>query len=86
MRIDKFLKVSRLIKRRTIAKELAEAGVVSINGKKAKPSEEVKLGDVVTLRLGRREIQARVLSLSDKPAKEGTPPMFEVILERKNDD
>ena len=86
MRIDKFLKVSRLIKRRTIAKELTDAGVVSINGKKAKPAEEVKVGDVLTLRLGRREIQARVLSLSDKPVKEGMPPMYEVVFDRKNDD
>lgn len=81
MRIDKYLKVSRLIKRRTIAKELADSGYVSINGKKTKPSDEVRLGDELELKLGRRIVKARVISLNDKPIKGVLAPMFEVIEE-----
>jgi len=86
MRLDKYLKISRLIKRRTVAKELADSGVVSINGKKAKPADELKLGDVIGLRLGRREIRARVISIPDKPGKGDDQPMYEIVLDQKSDD
>ena len=79
MRIDKYLKSSRLIKRRTVAKELADAGRVYNNGKKTKPSDEVKVGDVLTLTLGARVISARIISLNDKPTKSVLAPMYELI-------
>lgn len=79
MRIDKYLKVSRLIKRRTIAKEITAAGRVDKNGRPAKPSDEVKIGDLITLRLGPRVIEARVISLNDKPVKGTLEPMYELV-------
>ncbi|HOJ44566.1 MAG TPA: RNA-binding S4 domain-containing protein [Bacilli bacterium] len=79
MRIDKYLKVSRLIKRRTIAKEIAEAGRVDKNGRQVKPSDEVKVGDLITLRLGGRVIEVRVISLNDKPVKGTLEPMYELL-------
>lgn len=66
MRLDKFLKVSRLIKRRTVANDLSSGGGVTINGKTAKPSTEVKPGDVLVLDLGRHTITVRV---EEVPAK-----------------
>ena len=60
MRLDLFLKESRIIKRRTIAKEFCERGLVKANGKTAKPSYEVKSGDVLTIRFGDKEISAKV--------------------------
>jgi len=79
MRIDKFLKVSRLIKRRTVAKELAEGGRVYKNGRQSKPADEVKIGDLITLMLGSRVIGARVISLNDKPLKGVLAPMYELV-------
>jgi ribosomal 50S subunit-recycling heat shock protein len=79
MRIDKYLKVSRLIKRRTIAKEIAEAGRVDKNGRQVKPSDEVKVGDLITLRLGGRVIEVRVISLNDKQVKGTLEPMYELL-------
>ena len=62
MRLDKFLKVSRLIKRRTVANEACDAGRVSVNGKPAKASVQVKPGDVIEIHFGTREVKAEVLS------------------------
>lgn len=65
MRLDKFLKVSRLIKRRTVAKDFAENERVSINGKVAKPSAEVKKGDIITIQVGERKMAVEVLDVKD---------------------
>ena len=74
MRLDKYLKVSRLIKRRTIANEACDNGLVSVNGKPARASYEVKVGDRISLRFGAREITVEVLAVQEtvKQADAGT--------------
>lgn len=79
MRIDKFLKNSRLIKRRTLAKDACDQERVFINDKPAKPGSEVKVGDVILIRFGNGEIRARVLLLSDHTNKELAASMYEII-------
>ena len=64
MRLDKYLKVSRLIKRRTLAKEASESERILVNGKIAKPSKELKIGDIITIEFGRKQISVKVLSLN----------------------
>ena len=65
MRLDKYLKVSRLIKRRTVANEACDNGLVCVNGRPARASYEVKEGDQITLRLGAREVTVEVLSVQE---------------------
>lgn len=60
MRLDKFLKVSRLIKRRTLAKEICDGGHVQVNGRPAKAGHEIKAGDILTIRLGNRQLSVEV--------------------------
>jgi ribosomal 50S subunit-recycling heat shock protein len=79
MRLDKYLKVSRIIKRRTIANEAADAGRVSINGKVGKPSTEVKEGDTLDLLLGGRHLLVRVESLKESVHKEDAAGMYTVL-------
>ncbi|MEZ4509038.1 MAG: RNA-binding S4 domain-containing protein [Eubacteriales bacterium] len=79
MRLDKYLKVSRIIKRRTVAAEAASAGRVSINGKVAKPSSEVKEGDTLDLLLGGRHMLVRVESLKESVRKEDAAGMYTVL-------
>jgi ribosomal 50S subunit-recycling heat shock protein len=79
MRLDKYLKVARIIKRRTLAKEAAEKEKVEINGKLAKPSSLVKEGDLLTLHLGLRIIRVKITSLA--PQKEGM--MYELLSDEK---
>lgn len=79
MRIDKYLKVSRIIKRRTIACEACEAGRVSINGKVAKPSTEVKLGDEIAVIFGNREFRCRVASLEEHAKKGEAVELYTVL-------
>ena len=79
MRIDKFLKVSRIIKRREIAKELCDDGDVFLNGKKAKPMVEVKEGDELYLILGRHRLTLRVLSVRPNATKEQASSMTEIL-------
>lgn len=69
MRIDKFLKVSRVIKRRTVAQEACDGGRIEINGKVVKPSKEVKTGDVVTVTFGNRSVTFEVLSTDEKQTR-----------------
>ncbi len=76
MRLDKFLKVSRLIKRRTVANEACDGGRVSVNGAPAKASREVKLGDVIELRFGERTVRVEVVSLSETTSKADAPAMY----------
>ena len=79
MRVDKFLKVSRLIKRRTVANEACDAGRVSVNGKTAKASAEVKPGDVIELRFGERMIKVRVEDVKEHTLKNDAALLYSVI-------
>lgn len=81
MRIDKFLKLSRLIKRRTIAKDILDIGLVKINDKVAKPSTEVKNDDIIELSLGERKLIVKVLEILTSTNKNNASSMFEVILD-----
>lgn len=77
MRIDKFLKNSRLIKRRTVAKEACEKEKVYRNGKILKPSDEVKVGDIIELKFGSSDIKIRVLDITDSQKKQDAIKMYE---------
>ena len=79
MRLDKYLKVSRVIKRRTLANEVADAGRVLVNGKPAKASYTVKIGDIIEVTLGNRPVKIRVLSDVEQKGKDVAREMFEVI-------
>ena len=79
MRLDKFLKVSRLIKRRTVANEACDAGRVTINDKVAKPSSKVKVGDIIEIAFGNKTVKARVLALADTSKKEEAKELFELL-------
>ena len=79
MRLDKFLKVSRIIKRRTIANEACDAGRVSLNGKAAKASAEVKIGDIIEIRFGSSTTKVEVLSLVESPKKEDAAGMYKSV-------
>ncbi|MCW1929471.1 RNA-binding S4 domain-containing protein [Bhargavaea beijingensis] len=85
MRLDKFLKVSRLIKRRTLAKEVADQGRITINGKKAKASSVVKEGDELAIRFGQKLVTARVDMLKDSVKKDEAGNMFTILKEEKLD-
>ncbi len=79
MRVDKFLKNSRLIKRRTVAKEACEQGRVKVNDKPAKPGTEVSEGDIVTIEFGTRTVKARIIDLKEHVTKDGAREMYETI-------
>ena len=79
MRLDKYLKVSRVIKRRTLANEVADAGRVLVNGKPAKASYTVKIGDIIEVTFGTRPVKIRVLSDGEQKGKDVAREMFEVI-------
>lgn len=83
MRVDKYLKVSRLIKRRTVANEAASLGRVQLNGKEAKPSSEVKAGDVLSLRLGGKTLTVRVESVQETAKKADASDMYTVLEDAK---
>ena len=79
MRLDKYLKVSRVIKRRTLANEVADAGRVLVNGKPAKASYTVKIGDIIEVTFGNRPVKIPVLSDVEQKGKDVAREMFEVI-------
>lgn len=83
MRLDKFLKVSRLIKRRTLAKEVADQGRITINGKVAKASSTVKVADELAIRFGQKVVTARVELLKDNVRKEETSTLYTVLKEER---
>ena len=83
MRIDKYLKVSRVIKRRTIAKDILDLGFVKINDKVEKPSTEVKENDIIELTLGERRLSVKVLGLSEQTKKKDASSLFEVIADEQ---
>ena len=80
MRVDKFLKNSRLIKRRTIAKEACDQGRVNINNKQAKAGSEVEIGDIVHIEFGNSSISVKVLKLTEGTRKEDAQGMYEVVI------
>jgi ribosomal 50S subunit-recycling heat shock protein len=80
MRADKFLKVSRIIKRRTVANEACAAGRVSINGKVAKASQEVGVGDVLEIRFGDKAMKLEIVSVKETVKKEEAPAMYKTII------
>ena len=79
MRLDKFLKVSRLIKRRTVANEACDAGRVKINDKVAKASAEVKIGDIIEVQFGNRAVRIEVLGIQDTTKKEEAGELFKYL-------
>ncbi len=83
MRLDKFLKVSRLIKRRTLAKEVSDQGRIEVNGKEAKASTTVKAGDELTIRLGQRRITARIDRIQETSRKEEAAEMYTILREER---
>ena len=80
MRLDKYLKVSRLIKRRTIANEACDAGKVSVNGKEARASYDVKVGDVIEITLGSRSVKVKVTAVTEVVRKEEADTMYEAVV------
>lgn len=84
MRLDKFLKLSRLIKRRTVAKDVSEQGRVWINGREAKPSSAVKVGDELTIQFGQKLVTIRVELLSESARKEDASKMYTLLKEEMN--
>ncbi|RGV96565.1 RNA-binding S4 domain-containing protein [Ruminococcus sp. AF14-10] len=79
MRLDKFLKVSRLIKRRTVANEACDAGRVTVNGTVAKASVKVKVGDIIEIQFGTRAVKVEVLDLQDTTKKEEAKELFKYL-------
>ena len=79
MRLDKYLKVSRIIKRRTVANDACDAAHVTVNGKPAKASYDVKEGDVICVSFGQRTLKVRVLDVREHAAKADASSLYEVI-------
>ena len=79
MRLDKYLKTSRLIKRRTLANEACDGARISVNGKTAKASYQVKVGDVIEIRFGQHTVKVEVLVVSEHAAKNDAPAMYREI-------
>lgn len=79
MRLDKFLKVSRIIKRRTVANEACDTSHVTVNGRAAKASYDVKVGDVISVSFGERVLNIRVLSVKDNVQKANSGTLYEII-------
>lgn len=79
MRLDKYLKVSRLIKRRTVANEACDAGRVTVNGKKARASLEVKVGDIIEISFGTRLVKVEVVEISEVIRKDDAALLYKII-------
>lgn len=79
MRLDKFLKVSRLIKRRTVANEACDAKRVEVNGRAVKASYDVKVGDIISVRMGEKVIKAEVTDIKEHALKNDAPLMYKLL-------
>lgn len=79
MRLDKYLKVTRLIKRRTVANEACDAGKIEVNGKTARASYDVKIGDTITINMGQRPLKVKVLNVSEYATKENAAENYTII-------
>ena len=85
MRLDKYLKISRLIKRRTLAKEASESERVLVNGLVAKPSKEVKVGDLITIGFGKKELTVRITTIIESTKKADASLMYELVSENSKE-
>ena len=83
MRLDKFLKISRIIKRRQVAKEVADKGRIQINAKVAKSSSSVKVGDLLTIQFGNKVLEVKIRELHESTKKDDAEKMYEVISEKR---
>ena len=81
MRLDKYLKVSRLIKRRTVANDACDSERISVNGKNAKASYQVKIGDIITVAFGSKSVSVKVLEIKETTKKSECVGMYEIISE-----
>ena len=79
MRLDKYLKITRLIKRRTVANEACDAGKIEVNGKIARASYDVKIGDIIAINMGQRPIKVEVLNVSEYATKENAAENYRVV-------
>ena len=79
MRLDKYLKITRLIKRRTVANEACDAGKIAVNGKIARASYDVKIGDIIEINMGTKPLKAEVLSISEYATKENAADNYRII-------
>lgn len=86
MRVDKYLKTARILKRREAAKELALQGRIQINGRIAKPSTKVEVGDVLRLEFGYRILEIKILDIQKQVSKQNASLLFEILKEEKIDD
>ena len=86
MRLDKFLKVSRIIKRRTLSKEMSEASRVKVNDKVAKPSTKLKIGDIIEIEFGRSILVVKVNELRDHVLKDDSHMLYDIIEEKKKEE
>lgn len=84
MRLDKYLKVSRIIKRRTVAKEVCESGRVTINGKVAKPSTDIKEDDIIEITFASKTLKAKIINIQEHVRKDDAKDMY-LILEGEED-
>ena len=80
MRLDKYRKVTRLIKRRTVANEACDAGKIAVNEKPARASYDVKIGDVIEITLGSRSVKVRVLEVKETVRKDDANTMYEAVI------
>ena len=85
MRLDKFMKISRIIKRRSVAKEVADKGRIQVNGKLAKSSSDVKVGDVLKIQFGNKTMEIKVNELHESTKKEDAQKMYEIISENRTE-
>jgi ribosomal 50S subunit-recycling heat shock protein len=83
MRVDKYLKVSRLIKRRTLAKEICDAGRIEVNGRTAKAGTEVQVGDTIRIRFGTRILTVRIAKIAENARKELAVDLYEIVSEER---
>ena len=83
MRLDKYLKVSRIIKRRTVAKEVADKGRIKVNGILAKSSTDLKMNDQIEIQFGNKPLTVKVLEMKDSTKKEDALKMYEIISEKR---
>ena len=83
MRLDKYLKVSRIIKRRTVAKEVADKGRIKVNGILAKSSTDLKMNDQIEIQFGNKLLTVKVLEMKDSTKKEEALKMYEIISEKR---
>lgn len=86
MRLDKFLKVSRIIKRRSVAKEVADKGRITINGRLAKSGTDVKIGDELVITFGNKDMTVRVDDLKETTRKDEAEHMFTIVSEEYHED